>query len=116
IGIREERGGDLDFAGYGQRVALPVHMRHLDHGILLRHVRRGQVERERAPLTRRALDDDLAAEQTRDLAADREAETRAAVLAARRAVGLLERLEDEALLVARNADARVLDEEADDLP
>ena len=43
----------------------------------------------------------------RDLAADREAETRAAVLAARRAVGLLERLEDQLQLVLRDADAGV---------
>src|SRR6185312_4864962 len=64
-------------------------------------------ERERTALARRALDANLAAEQARDLAADRQAEAGAAVLAAGRAVGLLERLEDELLLVARNADAGV---------
>ena len=59
------------------------------------------------PLPSCALHANLAAEQTRDLAADRETEARAAVLAAGRAVGLLERLEDQLLLVARDADARV---------
>ena len=59
----------------------------------------GQVQRERAALARRALEADLAAEQARELAADREAETGAAVLAAGAAVGLLERLEDELLLL-----------------
>ena len=42
---------------------------------------------------------DLAAEEARDLAADRESEACAAVLAPRRAVRLLERLEDDLLLV-----------------
>ena len=50
---------------------------------------------------------DLAAEKPRDLAADREAEAGAAVLAARGAVGLLEGLEDDALLVLGDADAGV---------
>jgi hypothetical protein len=39
---------------------------------------------------------DLAAEQAGDLSADREAETGSAVAPARRPVGLLERLEDQA--------------------
>ena len=45
------------------------------------------------------VEPDLAAEQPRQLAADRQAEAGAAVLAAGRAVGLLERLEDDLLLV-----------------
>ena len=54
-----------------------------------------------------AVDAQVAAEQAGDLAADREAEAGAAVLAAGRAVGLLERLEDQPLLVLRDADAGV---------
>ena len=50
---------------------------------------------------------DLAAEQPGDFAADRQAQARAAVLAAGAAVGLLERLEDDLLLVRGNADAGV---------
>ena len=67
------------------------------------------------PLPGVALDVDLAAEQARDLAADREPEAGAAVLAAGGAVGLLERLEDELLLVLRDADAGVGDREGDHL-
>jgi len=48
------------------------------------------------------------------LAADREAEARAAVAPARRPVRLLERLEDEAQVVLGNADARVRDRERHD--
>ena len=57
---------------------------------------------------------DLAAEQVRELAADREAKTGAAVLAAGAGIGLLERLEDDLLLLERNADAGVGDLEGDD--
>ena len=76
-----------------------------------RRARRRRLDRQeqregRAP-ARLARDDDLAAEKPRDLAADGEAEARAAVLAARRAVGLLEGLEDDALLVLGDADAGV---------
>ena len=72
-----------------------------------RRVHRREEEREGAALARRALGADLAAEQARDLAADREPEAGAAVAAARRAVGLLERLEDQPQLVGRDADAGV---------
>jgi hypothetical protein len=61
-----------------------------------------QVERERAPRSLCRPHVDLAAEQPRDLPTDREAEPRAAVPAARRAVGLLERLEDQVQLVLRH--------------
>ena len=67
---------------------------------------RRQEERERAALADLALDVDLAAEQARDLAADREPEAGAAVTAARRPVRLLEGLEDQAELVVRDADSR----------
>ena len=50
---------------------------------------------------------DFAAEQARDFAADRQAQARAAVLAAGATVGLLERFEDDLLLLRRNADAGV---------
>ena len=71
-----------------------------------------QVQRERAALARRADQPDLAAEQRRQLAADGEAETGAAVLAAGAGVGLLERLEDQPLLLGRDADAGVADLDA----
>ena len=54
-------------------------------------------------------DVDLAAEQARDLAGDREPEPRAAVAARRRPVGLLERLEDQLQLVVGDPDAGVGD-------
>ena len=71
------------------------------------------VERERRPFTGPRPHLQLAAQQPRDFAADREAETRAAIFAAGRAVGLLERLEDELLLVLGNADARIGDGDFD---
>src|SRR6185503_2394748 len=63
-----------------------------------RRVGHRQVEREGAAAPLRAHEVDLAAEQARELAADRETEAGAAVRAARAAIGLLERLEDELLL------------------
>ena len=73
-----------------------------------------QVERERAALARRAAQLDLAAEQVGKLAADRQAQAGAAVLAAGAGVGLLEGLEDDLLLLGRDADAGVRDLEGDD--
>src|SRR6266511_2972212 len=73
--------------------------------------RRRQEERKRAPVADRALDVDLAAEQPGDLAADRQPEADTAVTAARRSVGLLERLEDEPQLVVKDADTDVYDRE-----
>ena len=66
-----------------------------------------QVQRERAAHPGRAAQLDLAPEQTRELAADRQAESGAAVLAAGARVRLLERFEDDALLVVRDADPGV---------
>ena len=80
-----------------------------------RHVDRRQEQRERAAASDRAREPDLAAEQPRDFAADRQAEAGAAVLAAGRAVGLLERFEDDLVLVRRDADAGVFDLERDDV-
>ena len=62
----------------------------LGSGILRR-----QLRRERAALVGDGHDLDRSAEEAGDLAADGQAEARAAVLAARRAVRLLEGLEDE---------------------
>src|SRR5690606_20783638 len=73
------------------------------------------VEGERAAFARRAAQLDLAAEQVRQLAADRQAQAGAAVLAARARVGLLERLEHDLLLVERDADPGVADRERDHL-
>ena len=74
-----------------------------------------QVEGERAALPVDAGEPDFAAEQHGQLAADGQAEAGAAVFARRAGVGLLEGLEDEPLLLRRDADAGVLDGEGDDL-
>src|SRR5262249_46914780 len=73
-----------------------------------------QVELERAPRAGRADDRDLAAQQAGDLAADREPEAGATVAAARAAVRLLKRLEDDLLLLGVDADARVAHREDGD--
>ena len=74
-----------------------------------------QVQREDAALAVHARQLDLAAEQHRQLAADGQAEAGAAVLARRAGIGLLEGLEDQALLFGRDADAGVLHGEGHDL-
>ena len=74
-----------------------------------------QVEGERAALAVDAGQPDLAAQQRRQLAADGQAQAGAAVLARGAGIGLLEGLEDEPLLLRRDADAGVLDGERDDL-
>src|SRR6185437_12985553 len=66
-----------------------------------------QVEHEGAADTWRRAQLNFAAEQARQFAADGEAETGAAVFAAGRGVGLLEGLEDDLLLLGRNADAGI---------
>ena len=58
---------------------------------------------------------DLAAQQRGQFAADRQPQAGAAVLARGSRIGLLEGLEDQPLLVGRDADAGVLDRERDDL-
>ena len=57
---------------------------------------------------------DFAAQEVRQLAADRKTKPRSTVLAAGARVGLLECLEDDALLLQRNADAGVRHLERDD--
>ena len=74
-----------------------------------------QVEGERAALAVDAGEPDFAAQQHGQLAADGEAEAGAAVLARGAGVGLLEGLEDEPLLLRRDADAGVLHGEGDHL-
>ena len=66
------------------------------------------------PLPGMAAQLDLAAEQVGKLAADRQAEAGAAVLAAGAGIGLLEGLEDDPLLLGRDADAGVRHLECDD--
>src|SRR5262249_11052189 len=56
----------------------------------------------------------LAAEEARDLTTDGEPEAGAAVLAIGRSIDLLERLEDDAVFVARDSDTRVRYRERDD--
>ena len=72
-----------------------------------------QVERERAADAGGRAQMDLAAQQIGELATDRQAEAGAAVLAAGRGVGLLERLEDDLLLLQQDADAGIGDFEGD---
>src|SRR3569833_2943224 len=72
-----------------------------------------QIEGERAADAGRGAQLDFAAEQAREFAADGEAETGAAVFAAGGGVGLLERLEDDLLLLGRDADAAVRHLEGD---
>src|SRR5690606_25543965 len=74
---------------------------------------RGQIQGEGAARAGLALQLQLAAEELRELAADREPEPGAAVLAGRARVGLLKRLEYDLLLVERDADAGVDDLERD---
>ena len=68
----------------------------------------GQIKCKCAALARRALQRQFAAEQPRDLTADRKTETRSAIFAACRTVGLLECLKDKLLLVFGNSDAGIL--------
>src|SRR5205814_7733009 len=72
-----------------------------------------QVERESAPLAGRAAELNLSAQQARQLAADRQPQSRTAVFAAGACVRLLKRLEDHSLLVEWNADAGVRNLEGD---
>ena len=75
---------------------------------------RRKVEGEQTPLAWRALKLDLSSQEPPQLAADGQPEPRAAVLAAGASVRLLERLEDDLLLLQGNPDPRVRDRERDD--
>src|SRR5207237_6778402 len=72
-----------------------------------RLVGKRQVKRERAAFARSAFDPDFPAKQARELAADGKSESRAAVFAAGRSVGLLEGFENDLPLVFWNSDPRV---------
>src|SRR6185369_10691390 len=72
-----------------------------------------QIKREGAALADRAAELDFTAQEARELAADGETEAGAADLAAGRGVGLLERFEDDLLLLGRDADAGIGDFEGD---
>ena len=69
------------------------------------HIGLRQIQRESAALAGRAAKLDFAAEQAGEFAADGQAQTGSAVLAAGAGVCLLEGLEDDALLVERDSDA-----------
>src|SRR5580698_11434349 len=72
-----------------------------------------QVKRESRTGARRAAQMNFTTEQTCQFTADGEAETGAAVLAAGRGVGLLERFEDDFLLFQRDAYAGIGNLEGD---
>ena len=105
--------GDLARRVRGAQPFGPLGFRALGHRGALVHAR--QEQHERAAGARLAGQLDLAAEQLRDLAADRQAEPGPPEPAARRPVRLLERLEDDPVLVGRDADAGVGDAEGDHL-
>ena len=66
-----------------------------------------QVKRKCAAHAGRAGQTDFAAQQAGDFAADRQPQAGAAVFAARAAVGLLKRFENDLLLLERNADSGI---------
>ena len=74
---------------------------------------RRQREHERAAFADLARDDNVAAEEAREVARDREPEAGAAVFAVAVAVGLAESFEDELVLMRGDADPGVADDEAD---
>src|SRR3954471_5360075 len=88
---------------------------HFSRGSDRAHVGKRQQKRKRAALARLAMELEPAAEQPRELPANGKPEAGAAVLPARRPIGLLERLEDHVLLVRRNTDAGVFDGEGDEI-
>ena len=73
----------------------------------------GEEERESAADARGGPELDFSAEEIGQLAADGQAETGSAVLAAGACIGLLEGLEDDALFLRSDADAGVGDLERD---
>ena len=88
------------------------HVLHCADTIVLAPVDRGhvtlrQVESEARTKAFLARHADLAAQQSRDLAADGQAEAGATVLPCGRCVRLLERLEDDPLLLVGDSDARI---------
>src|SRR5438270_11300824 len=76
----------------------------------------GQKQSEGAALADGAGQTDFAAKETGDFTADRQAKTGPAVFAAGAAIGLMEGLEDDLLLIRRNADAGIRYGEGDHVP
>src|SRR5260221_441814 len=76
-------------------------------------VREREIQRECAADSGRTVDMNFSAQEACQFATDREAQSSAAVLAARRAVSLLKRLENHLLLVLRDSDAGINDREGD---
>ena len=103
----EEELSSADALG---RAAAPPASRRLEIGGMDR-----QPQRERRAFAELTVDADVAAEQLREPARDREAESRAALhrVAARAGVHLLELVEDARLIVGRDADAGVDDLQRD---
>ena len=66
-----------------------------------------QIQSERAARSNSAAQLDLSAQQAGQFPADRQTESRAAILSAGACVGLLERFKNDALLFRRNPDAGV---------
>src|SRR6185436_19269280 len=75
-----------------------------------------QMNRERRALAVDTLDSQVAAHQSTEVPADRQPEASPAVLAARRCLGLGERLEQAPELLLRHPDPRVRHRERDVLP
>ena len=73
-----------------------------------------QIQRESAPYAGRAAQLNFAAEEARQLAADRKPQSGPAVFAAGARVGLLKRFENDLLFLGGNSDAGVGDLEGDD--
>src|SRR5258706_4190038 len=74
----------------------------------------GKIQREDASFSNGTGQPDFATEQSRDFAADRQPQARAAIISAGAAIGLLEGLEDDLLFLGRDANAGVGDGECDD--
>src|SRR5205823_5534133 len=90
---RRDRARDVARAGVGER----------------------EVEREGAAQARLAAEADLAPQQSGQLPGNRQAQPRAAVLAAGAGIRLLKGLEDEPLLLRGDTDAGVADDKRNDV-
>lgn len=74
-----------------------------------------QIQRESAAAPLPALQMDMAAEQPSELLGDGQTESCAAIIPARGAIRLMERFENNRLLLFRNADAGIFDREGEPL-
>src|SRR2546422_3823675 len=101
--------GDVARSGQGGCGAIEL----LNHSAFRRGVAKRQIEREDATLPPHASELDLTAEQQCQFATDRETKAGAAIFSRCSGVGLLEGLENQLLLLRRNAGAGILDGESD---